>query len=116
MSKTLGVDFIDVATKVMIGKQVNESSLPTMEHPIFPSTYVGIKVWFPKEPQSQHVTHYQTVSALMPRENNFLIGQRPHWPFVVSVKKICLETSEKNQSKLSSEIPNLPLFLASNLL
>ncbi|KAL2302587.1 hypothetical protein Nmel_010016 [Mimus melanotis] len=41
---TLGVDFIDVATKVMIGKQVNESSLPTMEHPIFPSTYVGIKV------------------------------------------------------------------------
>ncbi|NXB51836.1 CPSM synthase, partial [Leucopsar rothschildi] len=43
VSKTLGVDFIDVATKVMIGKQVNESSLPTMEHPIFPSTYVGIK-------------------------------------------------------------------------
>ncbi|NXO63007.1 CPSM synthase, partial [Phainopepla nitens] len=43
VSKTLGVDFIDVATKVMIGKQVNESSLPTMEHPIFPSQYVGIK-------------------------------------------------------------------------
>ncbi|XP_036242744.1 carbamoyl-phosphate synthase [ammonia], mitochondrial isoform X1 [Molothrus ater] len=43
VSKTLGVDFIDVATKVMIGKQVNESSLPTMEHPIFPSRYVGIK-------------------------------------------------------------------------
>ncbi|NWT89568.1 CPSM synthase, partial [Lanius ludovicianus] len=43
VSKTLGVDFIDVATKVMIGKQVNESSLPSMEHPIFPSTYVGIK-------------------------------------------------------------------------
>ncbi|NXB93386.1 CPSM synthase, partial [Vidua chalybeata] len=43
VSKTLGVDFIDVATKVMIGKQVNESSLPTMEHPSFPSTYVGIK-------------------------------------------------------------------------
>ncbi|NWS27273.1 CPSM synthase, partial [Polioptila caerulea] len=43
VSKTLGVDFIDVATKVMIGKQVNESSLPTMEHPIFPSSYVGIK-------------------------------------------------------------------------
>uniref|UniRef100_A0A803WEH9 carbamoyl-phosphate synthase (ammonia) n=1 Tax=Ficedula albicollis TaxID=59894 RepID=A0A803WEH9_FICAL len=43
VSKTLGVDFIDVATKVMIGKQVDESSLPTMEHPIFPSTYVGIK-------------------------------------------------------------------------
>ncbi|XP_056352515.1 carbamoyl-phosphate synthase [ammonia], mitochondrial [Oenanthe melanoleuca] len=43
VSKTLGVDFIDVATKVMIGKQVDESSLPTMEHPIFPSTFVGIK-------------------------------------------------------------------------
>ncbi|CAN8200931.1 unnamed protein product [Coccothraustes coccothraustes] len=43
VSKTLGLDFIDVATKVMIGKQVNESSLPTMEHPIFPSRYVGIK-------------------------------------------------------------------------
>ncbi|NXK66353.1 CPSM synthase, partial [Sylvietta virens] len=43
VSKTLGVDFIDVATKVMIGKQVNESALPTMERPIFPSSYVGIK-------------------------------------------------------------------------
>ncbi|NWW17986.1 CPSM synthase, partial [Falcunculus frontatus] len=43
VSKTLGVDFIDVATKVMIGKQVNESSLPTMEHPIFPPRCVGIK-------------------------------------------------------------------------
>ncbi|NWT52337.1 CPSM synthase, partial [Erythrocercus mccallii] len=43
VSKTLGVDFIDVATKVMIGEQINESSLPTMEHPIFPSSYVGIK-------------------------------------------------------------------------
>ncbi|NWV12865.1 CPSM synthase, partial [Ptilonorhynchus violaceus] len=43
VSKTLGVDFIDVATKVMIGKEVNEASLPTMEHPIIPSRYVGIK-------------------------------------------------------------------------
>ncbi|XP_027533796.1 carbamoyl-phosphate synthase [ammonia], mitochondrial isoform X2 [Neopelma chrysocephalum] len=43
VSKTLGVDFIDVATKVMIGKEVNESSLPTLEHPIIPSKYVGIK-------------------------------------------------------------------------
>ncbi|NXS63689.1 CPSM synthase, partial [Brachypteracias leptosomus] len=43
VSKTLGVDFIDVATKVMIGKEVNESSLPTLEHPIIPSRYVGIK-------------------------------------------------------------------------
>ncbi|XP_072730373.1 carbamoyl-phosphate synthase [ammonia], mitochondrial [Ciconia boyciana] len=43
VSKTLGVDFIDVATKVMIGKEVNESSLPTLEHPIIPSKYIGIK-------------------------------------------------------------------------
>ncbi|KAM6348489.1 carbamoyl-phosphate synthase [ammonia], mitochondrial [Alca torda] len=43
VSKTLGVDFIDVATKVMIGKEINESSLPTLEHPIIPSKYVGIK-------------------------------------------------------------------------
>jgi len=40
------VDFIDVATKVMIGKEVNESSLPTLEHPIIPSKYIGIKVWY----------------------------------------------------------------------
>ncbi|XP_069716660.1 carbamoyl-phosphate synthase [ammonia], mitochondrial [Phaenicophaeus curvirostris] len=43
VSKTLGVDFIDVATKVMTGKEINESSLPTLEHPIIPSSYVGIK-------------------------------------------------------------------------
>ncbi|KAM9009729.1 carbamoyl-phosphate synthase [ammonia], mitochondrial isoform 4-T4 [Ara ararauna] len=43
VSKALGVDFIDVATKVMIGKEINESSLPTLEHPIIPSKYVGIK-------------------------------------------------------------------------
>ncbi|XP_074450646.1 carbamoyl-phosphate synthase [ammonia], mitochondrial [Larus michahellis] len=43
VSKTLGVDFIDVATKVMIGKEINESSLPTLEHPVIPSKYVGIK-------------------------------------------------------------------------
>ncbi|NWZ33050.1 CPSM synthase, partial [Brachypodius atriceps] len=43
VSKTLGVDFIDVATKVMIGEQVNESSLPTVEHPFFPFRYVGVK-------------------------------------------------------------------------
>ncbi|NWS69318.1 CPSM synthase, partial [Crotophaga sulcirostris] len=43
VSKTLGVDFIDVATKVMTGKEIKESSLPTLEHPIIPSNYVGIK-------------------------------------------------------------------------
>ncbi|XP_054236975.1 carbamoyl-phosphate synthase [ammonia], mitochondrial isoform X2 [Indicator indicator] len=43
VSKTLGVDFIELATKVMIGKELNDSSLPTLEHPIIPSKYVGIK-------------------------------------------------------------------------
>ncbi|NXA17686.1 CPSM synthase, partial [Ibidorhyncha struthersii] len=43
VSKSLGVDFIDVATKVMTGKEINESSLPTLECPIIPSKYVGIK-------------------------------------------------------------------------
>ncbi|KAM8807030.1 carbamoyl-phosphate synthase [ammonia], mitochondrial [Eudromia elegans] len=43
VSKTLGIDFIDVATKVMIGEEVDESSLPTLEHAIVPSKYVGIK-------------------------------------------------------------------------
>ncbi|XP_038604749.1 carbamoyl-phosphate synthase [ammonia], mitochondrial [Tachyglossus aculeatus] len=43
VSKTLGVDFIDVATKVMIGENISESSLPTLDHPIIPSDYVAIK-------------------------------------------------------------------------
>ncbi|EMP24290.1 Carbamoyl-phosphate synthase [ammonia], partial [Chelonia mydas] len=43
VSKTIGVDFIDVATKVMIGEKIDESSLPTLERPIIPSEYVGIK-------------------------------------------------------------------------
>ncbi|XP_063286024.1 carbamoyl-phosphate synthase [ammonia], mitochondrial [Pelobates fuscus] len=43
VSKTLGVDFIDVATKVMIGEELDESSLPTLESPIIPADYVGIK-------------------------------------------------------------------------
>uniref|UniRef100_A0A2K6G1A8 Carbamoyl-phosphate synthase 1 n=1 Tax=Propithecus coquereli TaxID=379532 RepID=A0A2K6G1A8_PROCO len=43
VSKTLGVDFIDVATKVMIGENIEEKSLPTLEHPIIPADYVAIK-------------------------------------------------------------------------
>ncbi|EPY81430.1 hypothetical protein CB1_000739001, partial [Camelus ferus] len=43
VSKTLGVDFIDVATKVMIGENVDEKPLPTLEHPIIPADYVAIK-------------------------------------------------------------------------
>ncbi|MCP6646125.1 hypothetical protein NL493_28695, partial [Klebsiella pneumoniae] len=43
VSKTLGVDFIDVATKVMIGENIDEQHLPTLEHPIIPADYVAIK-------------------------------------------------------------------------
>ncbi|EGV91942.1 Carbamoyl-phosphate synthase [ammonia], mitochondrial [Cricetulus griseus] len=44
VSKTLGVDFIDVATKVMIGEKIDEQRLPTLEQPIIPADYVAIKV------------------------------------------------------------------------
>ncbi|XP_019512404.1 PREDICTED: carbamoyl-phosphate synthase [ammonia], mitochondrial [Hipposideros armiger] len=43
VSKTLGVDFIDVATKVMIGENIDEKPLPTLDHPIIPADYVAIK-------------------------------------------------------------------------
>ncbi|KAE8580498.1 hypothetical protein XENTR_v10024445 [Xenopus tropicalis] len=43
VSKTLGVDFIDVATKVMTGEKVDEAALPTLASPIIPADYVGIK-------------------------------------------------------------------------
>ncbi|KAM4626770.1 carbamoyl-phosphate synthase [ammonia], mitochondrial [Discoglossus pictus] len=43
VSKTLGVDFIDVATKVMIGEKIDEGPLPTLDSPIIPADYVGIK-------------------------------------------------------------------------
>ncbi|XP_004851167.1 carbamoyl-phosphate synthase [ammonia], mitochondrial [Heterocephalus glaber] len=43
VSKTLGVDFIDVATKVMIGEKIDEQHLPTLDRPIIPADYVAIK-------------------------------------------------------------------------
>uniref|UniRef100_A0A665XCQ5 Carbamoyl-phosphate synthase 1, mitochondrial n=1 Tax=Echeneis naucrates TaxID=173247 RepID=A0A665XCQ5_ECHNA len=43
VSKTIGVDFINVATKVMVGEPVDEASLPSLEKPIIPVDYVGIK-------------------------------------------------------------------------
>ncbi|KAK7154444.1 hypothetical protein R3I94_007692 [Phoxinus phoxinus] len=43
VSKTIGVDFIDVATRVMVGEPVDESHLPSLENPIIPIDYVGIK-------------------------------------------------------------------------
>uniref|UniRef100_A0A7N8Y7W3 carbamoyl-phosphate synthase (ammonia) n=1 Tax=Mastacembelus armatus TaxID=205130 RepID=A0A7N8Y7W3_9TELE len=43
VSKTIGVDFINVATKVMVGEPFDEASLPSLEKPIIPVDYVGIK-------------------------------------------------------------------------
>ncbi|XP_054471168.1 carbamoyl-phosphate synthase [ammonia], mitochondrial [Anoplopoma fimbria] len=43
VSKTIGVDFINVATKVMVGEPLDEASLPSLEKPIIPVDYVGIK-------------------------------------------------------------------------
>ncbi|KAK3543883.1 hypothetical protein QTP70_030155, partial [Hemibagrus guttatus] len=43
VSKTIGVDLINVATQVMVGEPLNESVLPTLENPIIPVDYVGIK-------------------------------------------------------------------------
>ncbi|KAF7709169.1 carbamoyl-phosphate synthase [ammonia], mitochondrial [Silurus meridionalis] len=43
VSKTIGVDLINVATQVMVGEAMNESGLPTLENPIIPVDYVGIK-------------------------------------------------------------------------
>ncbi|TMS06847.1 Carbamoyl-phosphate synthase [ammonia], mitochondrial [Larimichthys crocea] len=43
VSKTIGVDFINVATKVMVGEPMNEASLPSLEKPIIPIDFVGIK-------------------------------------------------------------------------
>ncbi|XP_015235429.1 PREDICTED: carbamoyl-phosphate synthase [ammonia], mitochondrial [Cyprinodon variegatus] len=43
VSKTIGVDFINVATKVMVGEPLDESCLPSLEKPIIPVDYVGIK-------------------------------------------------------------------------
>lgn len=43
VSKTIGTDFIAVATRVMLGAPVDESKLPTLENPHNPRNYVGIK-------------------------------------------------------------------------
>ncbi|XP_076026164.1 carbamoyl-phosphate synthase [ammonia], mitochondrial [Genypterus blacodes] len=43
VSKTIGVDFINVATKVMVGEPLDEASLPSLDRPIIPVDYVGIK-------------------------------------------------------------------------
>uniref|UniRef100_A0A3P9LNV5 Carbamoyl-phosphate synthase [ammonia], mitochondrial n=2 Tax=Oryzias latipes TaxID=8090 RepID=A0A3P9LNV5_ORYLA len=43
VSKTIGVDFINVATKVMVGEPLDESILPSLDKPFIPVDYVGIK-------------------------------------------------------------------------
>ncbi|KAG7260232.1 hypothetical protein CRUP_014503 [Coryphaenoides rupestris] len=43
VSKTIGVDFINAATKVMVGEPLDEASLPSLDNPFIPVDYVGIK-------------------------------------------------------------------------
>ena len=43
VSKTIGHDLISVATKVMSQYPVDEDSLPGLDHPLQPTSYVGIK-------------------------------------------------------------------------
>jgi len=44
VSKTVGTDFINVATRAMVGAEQNDDDLPTMDKPPRPSSYVGVKV------------------------------------------------------------------------
>lgn len=43
VSKTVGTDFIDVATKVMVNHPLDVHNLPHLDTPLQPSGYVGIK-------------------------------------------------------------------------
>ncbi|XP_038576219.1 carbamoyl-phosphate synthase [ammonia], mitochondrial [Micropterus salmoides] len=43
VSKTIGVDLINVATKVMVGEPLDEANLPSLDKPIIPMDFVGIK-------------------------------------------------------------------------
>ncbi|XP_015772145.1 PREDICTED: carbamoyl-phosphate synthase [ammonia], mitochondrial-like [Acropora digitifera] len=43
VSKTVGTDFIDVATKIMMNYPLDEPNLPHLGTPLQPSGYVGIK-------------------------------------------------------------------------
>ena len=44
VSKTVGTDFIDGATKIMVDYPLEEHALPHLDTPLQPSGYVGIKV------------------------------------------------------------------------
>ncbi|XP_046552995.1 carbamoyl-phosphate synthase [ammonia], mitochondrial-like [Haliotis rubra] len=43
VSKTIGTDFIETGTKVMLNMPINLETLPTLSTPRLPTTYVGIK-------------------------------------------------------------------------
>lgn len=43
VSKTIGTDLIEVATKIMLGVPIDVKNLPTLENPHNPVDYVGIK-------------------------------------------------------------------------
>ncbi|KAK0067220.1 carbamoyl-phosphate synthase [ammonia] mitochondrial [Biomphalaria pfeifferi] len=43
VSKTIGTDFIALATKVMMNEPFSQENLPTLDNPHDPTTYVGIK-------------------------------------------------------------------------
>ncbi|GFO26739.1 carbamoyl-phosphate synthase [ammonia], mitochondrial-like [Plakobranchus ocellatus] len=43
VSKTINTDFISLATRVMMGEEVDTKHLPTLDNPHEPTSYVGIK-------------------------------------------------------------------------
>ncbi|GAB1603066.1 carbamoyl-phosphate synthase [ammonia], mitochondrial-like [Argonauta hians] len=43
VSKTIGTDFVATATKVMTGLPIDRNHLPSLDNPMDPKTYVGIK-------------------------------------------------------------------------
>lgn len=44
VSKTLGSDFIDCATRIMVGAPLDQERLMPLEYTNLPTDYVGIKV------------------------------------------------------------------------
>lgn len=74
VSKTLGVDFIDVATKVMIGESIDEKPLPTLEHPIIPADYVAIKVTFEKTLLVVFVSSKETTGIIFHQKNRYFMN------------------------------------------
>ncbi len=69
MPKTIGVDFINVATKVMVGEPLDEASLPSLEKPIIPVDFVGIKV---RGETTVTVSSRNLHECLSPVFNNFI--------------------------------------------